>query len=353
MGTKKAVAMTLGELAAKLGMSKATVSYALRNSPMVSLKTRQHVQKRAEELGYTPNPIASAFLQQIRAQGVDRYQANLAFLIPPKVKSNFLDSLQDGAQERARELGYGMDIIPYDKDCAGDRLTKMLLARGIVGLAIGPMSSVMGHLDLDWSRFACATYGYSMEHPAIHRVVHHHVQGIRTAFNMCSKKGYSRIGFALSTESDMRSNRLWSSGFLGMQHQMPRRERVNMLLTSHEQWGPAQLEKWLRKEKPDVVIVHALGYFPGIQNLLKSMPFKVDCAVLDREPGDPCGGIDQQFNLSGRMLVDLLSSQIRHNERGIPDIPILSMVDGAWADPPATRSSGPRKERATARAKKA
>lgn len=331
--------MTLGKLAEILGLSKATVSYALRSSPMVSAKTQAWVQKRAAELGYSPNPVASAFLQQIRAQGHDHYQANLAFLIPAKVRHNHLDSLQQGAQERARELGYGLDVIPYEKDCGAARLTKMLVARGILGVAIGPMSNVMGHMDLDWSRFACATYGYSMEHPAIHRVVHHHCHGIRTAFRMCQQKGYKRIGFALSSESDLRSNRLWSSGYLGMQYLLPKAKRVNMLLTSHEEWGPGKVGEWLLKERPDILIVHALGYFPGLRDLLKSMPFKVDCAVLDREPDDPCGGIDQQFSLSGRMLVDLLSAQIRHNERGIPPAPILSMVNGTWVDAPPPRPS--------------
>lgn len=341
--------MTLGKLAEILGLSKATVSYALRNSPMVSPKTQAWVQKRATELGYAPNPVASAFLQQIRAQGSNPYQANLAFLIPPKVRHNHLDSLQEGAQERAHELGYGMDIIPYEKDHGSARLTKMLVARGILGVAIGPMSNVMGHLDLDWSRFACATYGYSMDHPAIHRVVHHHCQGIRTAFRMCQLKGFRRIGFALSSESDLRSNRLWSSGYLGMQYLLPKSERVNLLLTSHEQWGPEKVGEWLLKEKPDVLIIHALGYFPGIQTLLKSMPFKVACAVLDREPDDPCAGIDQRFSLSGRMLVDLLSAQIRHNERGIPQTPILSMVDGVWVDSPSPRPEPAKKKRTPSR----
>jgi len=337
----KNAAMTLGELARKLGLSKATVSYALRNSPMVSAATQAFVQKRAAELGYSPNPIASAFLQQIRAQGFDRYQANLAFLIPQREKPNYLDSVQEGAQERARELGYGMDIIPYEKDHGTKRLTKMLLARGIVGLVIGPMPSMMGHLDLDWSRFACVCYGYSMDDPAIHRVVHHHYQGIRKAFQMCREKGFRRVGFALSSESDLRSNRLWSSGYLGMQHLLPKSEKVGLLLTSHEEWGPEAMKKWILKERPDIVIIHALGYFPGIFNVLKNLPFKVACAVLDREPDDPCAGIDQQFSLSGRMLVDLLSAQIRHNERGIPGTPILSMVDGVWVDHPSAKPVPP------------
>lgn len=327
--------MTLGKLAEILDLSKATVSYALRNSPMVSVKTQAWVQKRAAELGYSPNPVASAFLQQVRSQSFNRYQANLAFLIPPNVHYPHLSGIIQGAQERAVELGYGLDVIPCEKEYGSARLTKLLLARGILGIVIGPLSKVLSHLDLDWSRFASATYGYSMDRPAIHRVVHHHCHGIRTAFRMCRRKGFKRIGFALSAESDLRSNRLWSAGYLGMQHLLPKSEKVNLLLTSYSKWSPEIIEKWILKEKPDVVLFHALGSFPERERVLKRLPFRVSHAVLGREPGDPCAGIDQQSNLSGRLLVDMLSTQIRHNERGIPQTPILSMVDGVWVDHPS------------------
>jgi LacI family transcriptional regulator len=174
-----------------------------------------------------------------------------------------------------------------------------------------------------------------MDRPAIHRVVHHHCHGIRTAFRMCRRKGFKRIGLALSNDSDLRSNRLWSAGYLGIQHALPKSQQVNLLLTSNSAWSPETVEKWILKEKPDLVIFHALGCFPEMERVLKNLPFKVAHAVLGLEPGDPCPGIDQQSCLSGRLLVDLLSSQIRHNDRGIPRTPTLSMIDGVWVDHPS------------------
>lgn len=324
--------MTLGELAEILELSKATVSYALRNSPMVSVKTQEWVQKRAAELGYSPNPVASAFLQQIRSQSASRYQANLAFLIPPNVQYPLLTGIIKGAQKRAVDLGYGMDVIACEKEYGSARLTKLLLARGILGIVIGPLSKVLSHLDLDWGKFASATYGYSMNRPAIHRVVHHHFHGIRTAFRMCRRKGFRRIGLALSIESDLRSDRLWSAGYLGIQQMLPKSEKVNLLLTTYSGWSPDVVEKWILNEKPDMVLFHALGSLPEMEGVLGRIPFPVAYALLGREPGDRCAGIDQQPALSGRLLVDMLSAQIRHNERGIPRTPILSMVDGVWVD---------------------
>lgn len=327
--------MTLGQLAEQLGLSKATVSYALRESPMVSRDTQQFVQRRARELGYTPNPVASAFLQQVRSQGSKRYRANLAFLVPARAKYLHLKAVQQGAQKRAQELGYSLDCIPCRKEDTSSRLTRLLVARGILGIVISPLLHPVGHLNLGWEKFSAATYGYSMARPAIHRIVHHHSHGIRTAFRALWRKGFRRIGLLMSHESDTRSNRLWSSGFLGIQQSLPKSEKCPFLLAHEADLTDARIERWLLKEKPEVLILHALGCFPRLQAVLKHLPFPVRCAVLDREPDEPCAGIDQQFHLSGRLVVDLLSSQILHNQRGIPATPILSMVEGAWIDHPS------------------
>lgn len=52
------MAMTLKELAASLGMSKATVSRALNGYPEVNAETRQKVEAAAKAFGYEANPMA-------------------------------------------------------------------------------------------------------------------------------------------------------------------------------------------------------------------------------------------------------------------------------------------------------
>lgn len=327
--------MTLGDLANVLGLSKATVSYALRGSAMVSARTQKHVQLRARELGYSPNPVASVFLQQIRSQGKRRYQANLAFLVPETSCSFHTKSIQDGARERAGELGYGMEIIPCTRTLAVGRLNRLLSARGIMGIAIGPLQHAVGHLTLDWSGFSCVSFGYSMIRPSVHRVVHHHVQGIGMAFRMCRRKGFRRIGFLMSSASDLRSNRLWSSCYMGLQRMLPKSDQVSPMIGPYESFSRGGIKRWILTEKVDVILMHALGCFPDLELVLKDIPFQVCRVVLDREPGDSCAGVDQQFHLSGRLLVDSLSTQILHNQRGIPSAPIVSMVEGVWINHPS------------------
>ena len=53
------VAVTMDDVAARAGVSRAAVSFALRNSPKVSASQRAHIVRVAAELGYRPNINAS------------------------------------------------------------------------------------------------------------------------------------------------------------------------------------------------------------------------------------------------------------------------------------------------------
>ena len=123
--------MTIRELAAILGLSKSTVAYALRNAPLVKAETREFVQRRARELGFVPNPVASAFLHQVRRSGATGHKANLAFLVPAGADRPYVRSLCEGACERSLELGYSMDRINVTEHTAAE-LNRMLRARGIL-----------------------------------------------------------------------------------------------------------------------------------------------------------------------------------------------------------------------------
>lgn len=325
--------LTVRELANRLSLGKTTVALALRESPLVNAATREWVRQQARELGYLPNTLASAFLQQMRSRSARPHRANLAFLAPAR-RGSFMKSLIEGAEERARELGYGLDVV-RTTEFKSSNLMRVLLARGISGLIIGPLAHAAGHLTLNWSKFAVVSCGYSMVRPPVHRVVHNHFQGIQTAFRVCRRKGFRRIGLALSADSDLRSNRQWSSGFLGFQQTLPPAERIPPLLASFAEFTPKRIRQWIRRERPDVMIVHSAGCIPDLADLLESLSEPLPCVVLSREADEPYAGIDQQFKLEGKMLVDAVSSQILHNQSGLPKSPVVSSFEGLWVDHPS------------------
>ena len=57
------MSITIDDIAQKCGLSRATVSRVVRNSPNVSEKSRRLVEKVIRDTGYQPNQIAQSLAQ--------------------------------------------------------------------------------------------------------------------------------------------------------------------------------------------------------------------------------------------------------------------------------------------------
>ena len=64
------IPMTMKDIARELGISVATVSRALKDSPRISEQRRREIQQYAREHNFYPNAIGEA-LRHSRAEGID------------------------------------------------------------------------------------------------------------------------------------------------------------------------------------------------------------------------------------------------------------------------------------------
>lgn len=94
------MALNIYDVSEKAGVSIATVSRVLNNSPNVSEKTRSLVLKVMEELGYTPNVFARGLgLGSIKTIGImcsdssDPYLAQAIYHLESRLRANEYDSL--------------------------------------------------------------------------------------------------------------------------------------------------------------------------------------------------------------------------------------------------------------------
>lgn len=334
---KQADLMNIRELAQQLGLGKSTVANALRGARHVSQETRERVMTKARELGYEPNSMLSSYLQIVRSKKPGSL-GNIALLNPlygggerrsfdtmPQNYRSFLIAMD----KRAVELGYSFDPI----DSLGQStavLNRMLQARGVVGVIINPLPKGMSHLSLNWSKFAAVATSYTLVRPSLHRVAHHHAHGMALALRMCRRKGFRRVGFALSSESDHRSNGFWLAAYLHHQFRLPLKHRVNPLFLP--QVTPESIQKWIRKERMEAAIFHNHWTIPDIPEIYNGKTGDVPTIVLDRDPDDFSSGIDQQFSIWGAKAIDQLSLQLLHNEKGIPANPTVTMIPPKWKD---------------------
>lgn len=89
--------ISLKDLAREIGVSISTVSRALNNHPDISPELTKRIKKLAEELNYTPNPLAMGLLKQA---------TRMIGVIVPDLVTHFYSSIISGIEQVAEEKGY-------------------------------------------------------------------------------------------------------------------------------------------------------------------------------------------------------------------------------------------------------
>ena len=103
---------SLKDIAAKLGLSVATVSRALQDNPAISLQTRQLVMQTAREMHYSKNFIANSLRSgQLPVIGV----------IVPHGVTLFYSSVLDGIEQEASKAGYAVISMNSHESFADER----------------------------------------------------------------------------------------------------------------------------------------------------------------------------------------------------------------------------------------
>ena len=90
---------SLKDLAARLGVSIATVSRALRDSHEVGEEMRRKVQQLAKELNYRPNPFA---------QSLRKEAPRMIGVVVPNLVTHYYAAVLDGIEDYASKEGYSV-----------------------------------------------------------------------------------------------------------------------------------------------------------------------------------------------------------------------------------------------------
>ena len=128
MEDKRIPPAKLEDLAKILGVSKVTISKALRNHPDISDETKVKVRKLADSLGYRPN---------INARNLSARKSNIIGLVIPKVAHFFFGSVIEAVYDTAFENNYET-IITVSQELAAreKRHIESLISMKVDGLII-------------------------------------------------------------------------------------------------------------------------------------------------------------------------------------------------------------------------
>lgn len=323
---------TLNDIARRLGISKMTVSRALRGEKHVQAGLREKVVQTAAKLGYRPDPEIAKLMTHMRRVRKPAAPRTLAFIWAERdskeiARSAWSQQLALGAHQRATQLGFQLEEFHLAaRGMTARRLSGILEARGIPGFILSPLiSRSRGHVSMAWEKFSSVVIGLGFARPQLHRVHHHHYLGMMTALRMLKKRGHKRIGFYCGSTINDRMFRAWSASFLA-HHPLAKPDELLALRKSPSR---SDFLAWLRHVKPEVVIDGGHVVLEWLKELPQAKrPRLVTLAWRSDAPEVP--GIDQQADVLGAAAVDLLVAQYQQNERGIPTTPKIVMTEGVW-----------------------
>lgn len=124
--------VSIYDIAARLGVSGATVSRALKDDPSIGAGMTARVKQLATDLQYTPNLLA---------QRLQSGKSKTIAVIVPNINRNFFSSAIEGIEDQAYALGYDVLICQSKDSEAREKLIVESLSTGKVD---GVIASVAG-----------------------------------------------------------------------------------------------------------------------------------------------------------------------------------------------------------------
>jgi LacI family transcriptional regulator len=125
---KKGFQVTLDDIAAKLNVSKVTVSKALRGHPDISTETSKKIKKLARELGYSPN---------FMARNLSSKRSNTIGVVIPKIAHFFFSSVIEAIYDRAFENNYEIILTVSQENAEREaKHIQSLLSMRVDGLIV-------------------------------------------------------------------------------------------------------------------------------------------------------------------------------------------------------------------------
>lgn len=202
---------TIKDLAAKVGVSVATVSNVLNGKPNVGAAVRQKVLRAARELSYRPHRAAQAMRKgRTRAIG----------LVLPDLTNPFFPQLAQAVESTARNLGLLVCLIDSQGGAQGETDGLSLLVQhgvdGVIWCPVGPqVPAPLRALDRPVVLIDRPKPGFAAVHS-------NYLMGGQLLARYALQQGHTRVGL-LSGPQDLESAQQRRNGFV---RAFPRRVEI-------------------------------------------------------------------------------------------------------------------------------
>lgn len=347
----------MAQVAKAAGVSKNTVSLALRGSPRIAEDTRKRITETAVRMGYNLNPTVAHLMSELRQSRAPGFQATLAIINGNRDRDAFrnhrtIPNYVKGCVGRATKLGYGLDEFwLHDPELTESRWLSILRARNIRGLLVVGMmheNRLPERLGCLWDEFPTVVTGVRLHEPTLSFACSDHHALALEAFENAVALGYRRPALVLDEVIDQLVEGRFTAGFLtGQSRFVPPRQRTRPFFSViAARTDPKLFADWLEETQPDVIFTLYHEVRRWLQSLGKRVPQDVGLIQYEwrLDHGD-WAGMNQHNDLVGEAAVDMLVSMVHHHEHGVPKHPRATMIGSSWVNgETVARQTGPKLE---------
>jgi LacI family transcriptional regulator len=252
---------SLKDIAEIAGVSRSTVSRVLNNHPKISVATSKRVRDAVSKLGFKLDPLASSLMRSFRTHGQFskgtvigwinehddvKYWSNVPF------KKNFLE----GAVTRAESMGLRIEPIWISQPgMTGKRCLQILNSRNIRGLIFPTPRHTLESYDFQWNSFALSVLGGRPDVKDYTRISPDEYANFELLLEKMCSLGHSRIGLVLNATIDWMTERKLQARFMLHNSNIRSSNRIPILFEKDGDDPCSSLQKWVRKYKPDGILV--------------------------------------------------------------------------------------------------
>jgi DNA-binding LacI/PurR family transcriptional regulator len=337
--------VSMADIARQAGVSKNTVSLALRHSPQIPPVTRKRITTLARKMGYQAHPVVAHLMTQLRLSRQTRFQSTLALINANRDPHAFrshptIPTYVEGCRRRARALGYSLDEFwLYQPDLTGTRLRQVLQARSIPGaIFVGLMQEnrLPDTAAEIWPALPCVVTGVRTQQPALSfACADHHMLALK-AVQHCLALGYQRPALVLDQVIDGLVDHRFSSGFASGLGSLAASARCRPFFRVREaDQNRGLFHRWLEREQPDVILTLYNRIRNWVEDTGRSVPRDIGFVQLEWRPHEPdWAGMDQHNDVVGEAAVEMLIGMIHHGTSGPPEFPRATLIGSTWRDGP-------------------
>jgi len=332
------------QVAEAAGVSKNTVSLALRSSPLVKSATREKIVETARCLGYTLNPAMSKLMSEVSLHPRKRHYLRLAFLnhfrhaldqeTHPPLRAFF-----QGAHDQAIAMGYHFQEFHCPStDQERQARDRRIWSMGFDGAVVFPFEEEHSSVDLSTLPIPKVAIGFTWSGTGVPRVSCDYFGNVLRLYRIAREKGYRRIGLLITPDMNQRTSLRVSGGFLAAQREAAC--GVELPIIMHDRQSPGDLLAEAAGLGCDCLLVGASFRWDLTRILLRAKSHsRIALASYSLAPEQSrlgIAGMDECCEKVGRTALHILAATIQQVQLdGLAELSV--QVPGEFREGPSLR----------------